>query len=78
MMFGMLRYERATGPGPTQNDSSALRTCNDVRSAFGKNRDGLHAEFVGRTVHAHRDLAAVGDQQLLEHGYASIAKSGWP
>src|SRR5579872_168875 len=33
MMFGMLRYDRADGPGPTQYASSAKRTCNAERSA---------------------------------------------
>jgi hypothetical protein len=36
MMFGMLRYDRMTGPGPTQNASSACRTWSDNRSASEK------------------------------------------
>src|SRR5580698_2870789 len=36
MMFGMLRYERATGPGPTQNASFARATCSESRSASEK------------------------------------------
>jgi hypothetical protein len=36
MMFGMLRYERTTGPGPMQNASSACRTWSDCRSASEK------------------------------------------
>src|ERR1700734_356814 len=33
IMFGMFRYDRADGPGPTQNASSARRTCSAARSA---------------------------------------------
>src|SRR5580704_11101299 len=36
MMFGMLRYDRPAGPGPTQNASSACRTCIESRSASEK------------------------------------------
>src|SRR5580704_11861162 len=35
-MLGTLRYERAAGPGPTQNASSATLTCNASRSASEK------------------------------------------
>jgi len=31
-MFGMLKYDRAAGLGPTQNASLAWRTCSDSRS----------------------------------------------
>src|SRR5579864_5352295 len=36
IMFGMLKYDLAAGPGPTQNASSACRTCNDSRSGSEK------------------------------------------
>src|SRR5579885_1982296 len=36
IMFGMFKYERGTGPGPTQNASYACRTCSDSRSASEK------------------------------------------
>jgi hypothetical protein len=39
-----------------------------VLVGFGVHRDGLDAELAARIDDAHRDLAAVGDQDFLEHG----------
>ena len=72
---------RRPGPGPTQNASSAWRTCSDSRSASVKIATVAHAELVAGAVDAQRDLAAIGDQDLCENGLRptrSIAKSGWP
>ena len=67
------------GPGPTQNASSAWRTCSEPRSASREDRDRRDAEFVTGAVDAQRDLAAIGDQDFPKHRrYRSIANSGWP
>ena len=38
-----------------------------VAIGFGIDRDGRDAHFAGRADHAHRDLAAVGDDDFGEH-----------
>ena len=41
--------------------------------------DGLDAQLAAGAQDAQRDLAAVGDEDLLEHGAAySMTNSGWP
>jgi hypothetical protein len=40
----------------------------------GMHRHGRHAHFAGRADDAQRDLAAVGDQDLLEHRRARLTR----
>ena len=44
----------------------------------GMDGDGLDAEFLAGAQDAERDLAPVGDQDLVEHGPYSMTASGWP
>ena len=59
---------RSRGGGPMQIASSASRTC--IASAVGgrMHRDRLDPHFVAGAVDAQRDLAAIGDQELLDFG----------
>ena len=63
-----------------QTDSSASRTCFEVAVGLGVHGDGLDAEFAAGAQDAQRDLAAVGDDDLLEHArrLSSMTNSGWP
>jgi hypothetical protein len=50
-----------------------------VLIGLGVHRDRLDSELAARVDDAQRNLAAVGDQDLLEHGYlARIANSRSP
>ena len=41
----------------------------------GMDRDGLDAELLARAMDAQCDLAAVRDEDLLEHGYSSTSRT---
>ena len=58
-----------------------------VAVGLGVHGDGLDAELAARALDAQRDLAAIGDQDLLEQligmatgmrGVYSMTNSGWP
>ena len=52
----------------------------EVGVGGGMHGDGLDAELAAGAQDAQRDLAAVGDDDLVEHGLALTAmmNSGWP
>ena len=63
--------------------SSAKRTCSALASAVGVDGDGADAQLAAGADDAERDLAAVGDEDLLEHrrrrqAPARSRNSGWP
>jgi hypothetical protein len=60
MMFGMLRYERATGPGPAVGfvgEGHVQRRA----VGFREDRDGFDTQFVRGPIDPKRDLAAIRD-----------------
>jgi hypothetical protein len=54
--------------------SSAMRTCIASASAVECTATRFHAHLAGRAHDAQRDLAAVGDQDLLEHRRARLTR----
>src|SRR5690348_7461840 len=61
MMFGMLRYERADCGGPTQYDSSAMRTCSELRSASEK----IATVFTPSSLHARTMRSAISPRLAI-------------
>ncbi len=59
-------------------DSSASSTCLRLLVGGGVHGDGLDAELAAGAQDAKRDLAAVGDDDLVEHGLTRSTNSGWP
>ena len=78
MMAGMFRYESA---GLRRPDADGLIRQKDVLGVEIGGRmhgHGLDAELAARPKDAKRNLAAVGDDDFLDHRGYSMMNSGWP
>ena len=62
----MRRYDSREGAGPMGSASSASRTCRAARSASEKTATEAIPISRQARIDAHRDLAAVGDEDLAE------------
>ena len=70
-MRGMLRYDSRAGARPDADVVVGEAHVQRLAVRFGVDRDRLHAELAAGADDAQRDLAAVGDQNFLEHVTAS-------
>ncbi len=50
MMFGMLRYERGTGPGSDAKRFVRLTHVQRLAIRLGEHRDGANAELLARAI----------------------------
>ena len=74
MTAGADRYDRFASAGPMQIASSASWTGSDVAVGLAVGDDGLDAERPAGAQDAQGDLAAVGDEDLAEHGQWSTRR----
>ena len=68
MMRGILRYESRAGGGPDADVVVGEAHVQRLAVGLGVHGDRLDAELAAGADDAQRDLAAIGDQDFLEHG----------